>query len=76
MSKVLLKIDSAIEIQGSIKKKRLTNKHALIKYFDMGINNKGFWDYHQMALQIEDAFDVLRVKYPEADLLVLMDQSA
>ena len=68
--------DSAIEILGTKKKKRLTNKHALIKYIDMGVNNEGFWDYHQMALQVEDAFDVLRVKYPEADFLILMDQSA
>ena len=29
-----------------------------------------------MALQIEDAFDVLCVKYPEYDFTILMDQSS
>ena len=42
----------------------------------MGVNNEGFWDYHQMALQLEDAVDVLSVKYPDYDFVVLMDQSS
>ena len=67
--------ESAIEINGTREKKPLTCKHALIRYFELGINAEGYWSYHHMVLQIEDAFDILSVKYPHCDFVILMDYS-
>ena len=33
---------SAIEVKGTTKKEKLTSKHALIQYFDLGVQNEGF----------------------------------
>ena len=68
-------IESAMEIYGTVKKKPLTAKHQLVQYFNLGINQDGFWNYHHMALQNEDAFDVLAIKYPHCDFLMLTDRS-
>ena len=68
--------DSAMEVYGSIQKKKLTSKHVLIQNFDFGVNQDGFWSYHHMALQNEDAFDILSVVYPYSDFVILMDQSS
>ena len=67
---------SAIEVYGTTKKKKLTCKHALIQYFELGVQNEGYWDYHHMALQMEDAYDVLRVIHPHCNFVTQMDQSA
>ena len=47
----------------------------------MGINEKGHWNYNQMALQIEDIYDVLEVKFNkinnvdnDVNFLLMMDQ--
>ena len=37
---------------------------------------EGFWNYDQMALQVEDVFDVLAIKYPAYDFLFMLDQSS
>ena len=68
--------DSALEIYGETKKTKLTSKHALVQYFDVGMHNEGYWNYHRMALQNEDAFDVLSVVFPNCDFVLLMDQSS
>ena len=68
--------ESALEIHGDTKKKPLTCKDCLIKYFEIGANNEGYWGYGQMALQNEDAFDVLSVCYPHCDFLLLADKSS
>ena len=47
-----------------------------MQFFDVGINEEGCWNYNQIALQIEDVFDVLAIKYPQYDILLLMDQSS
>ena len=57
-------------------KKKITDKLTLVQFFDLGINEEGYWNYFHMALQIEDAFNVLSIKYPEYDYMILMDQSS
>jgi len=42
-----------------------------MQFFDVGINNGGYWGYNHMAPQQEDAFDVLRVIYPHCDFAML-----
>ena len=64
--------ESAMEIYGSDLKKPLTCKHALVQYFELGINNQGYWNYHHMVIQCEDVFDVLSVRYPECDFVMLL----
>ncbi len=48
----------------------------MIRFFDVGVNLEGLWNYDQMALQVEDIFDVLAIKYPQFDILFLFDQSS
>ena len=56
------------------KKKMITDRLTFIQIFNLGINEEGYWNYFHMALQFEDIFDVLCVKIPECDFLILMDQ--
>ena len=42
----------------------------------VGVNLEGFWNYDQMALQVEDVYDVLAIKYPAYDFLMMLDQSS
>jgi len=67
---------AAMEIHGSIKKKSIKDPLTLVQFFDLGINEEGYWNYFHMALQIEDIFDVLTIKYPYYDVLILVDQSS
>ena len=60
---------------GTTKKKPLTCKDCLIQYFEIGVNNDGYWGYDHMAIQNEDVFDVLSVCYPHCDFLLHSDQS-
>ena len=55
----------ANNIYGLTKKK--TGKLTLVSFFDVEVNLEGFWNYDQMALQVEDIFSVLAVKYPQFD---------
>ena len=52
--------ESALSVNGTTKKKQIKDKLTLIRFFDVGVNLEGFWNYDQMALQVEDVFDVLR----------------
>ena len=61
-----------MEITGNM----LTEKHQLIQYFDVGIQDDGYWNYNHMAIQNEDAFYILNVFYPDYDIYLLMDQSS
>ena len=65
---------AAMEIHGSIKKKSIKDPLTLVQFFDLGINEEGYWNYFHMALQIEDIFDVFTIKYPYYNFLILMDQ--
>ena len=67
---------AALEIYGKTEKQKLTSRDCLIQFFDVGINNDGYWRYNHMALQQEDVFDVLRVIYPHCDIAILTDQSS
>jgi len=49
----------------------LNSKHALIQYFDLGMHNEGYWTYNHIALQMEDAFDVLSIVFPHCDFVFL-----
>ena len=40
------------------------------------MQNEGYWDFHHMALQMEDTYDVLKVTHPHCDFVVEMDRSA
>ena len=48
----------------------------MIRYFDVGIQEDGYWNFNHMALQNEDCVDVLTHTYPHYDIYVLMDQSS
>ena len=39
------------------------------------MNNKGYWRYKDMVLQMEDCKDILSYMYPEYDLIFLFDHS-
>ena len=45
-----------------------------MRYFGIRINAEGYLNYHYIALQNEDAFDVLPIKYPHCIFVFLMDQ--
>ena len=68
--------DSALNVYGSNKKKPFHDHHQLVRYFDVGINDEGYWNYDHMCLQNEDCFDILRVVFPKYDYVLLMDQSS
>ena len=53
---------AAVGIYGSTKKRATMDKLTLVQFFDLGIN--------------EDIFDVLSIKFPKYDFLILMDQSS
>ena len=57
--------EAALAVYGTTKKRKIKDQLTLIRFFDVGVNLEGFWNYDQMALQVEDVFSVLRIKYPE-----------
>ena len=56
--------------------KKLKDNLTLIKFFNLGVNLEGYWNFDQMALQVEDIYNVLVVKYPHFDFFLLLDQSS
>jgi hypothetical protein len=68
--------ESAINVIGVADKKPLENNSPFERYFDVGIDKDGYWNYHHMALQFEDVVDCLQVLYPEHDLCFIFDQSS
>ena len=72
----------AIEIIRNDKKKVFKNNLTLVKFFDVGINEEGYWKYNQIALQVEDIYDVLEAKFNnnnnlgDVEFLLMMDQSS
>ena len=73
-----MKVRKTSIIDNNLLRNIFTTKNALIKYFDVGINEEGYWNYNQMALQVEDVVDCLTVKYKHknVDFLFMMDQSS
>ena len=39
------------------------------------MNNEGYWDTDQMAIQMEDVIDVFKALFPDFDLFILLDHS-
>ena len=48
----------------------------MVRFFDVGVNFEGFWNYDQMSLQVEDVYNILATVYPQFDFLLLLDQSS
>ena len=44
----------------------------MVNFFNIGINEESYWNYFHIALQIEDMFNVISVKYPEYNFVVLI----
>ena len=63
-------------VYGTTKMKKITDGLTLIHFLDVGVNLEGFWNYDQMALQVEDIYDVLASKFPHSNFLLLLDQSS
>ena len=53
----------------------MNDQLTLIRFFEVGFNEEGFWNYNQMALQVEDVIDDLLVKFynKSVDFLFLID---
>ena len=67
--------EAAIAVLGSIEKKALS-KSPLTKYFVLGVNNEGYWNYFHMAVQLEDVHDVISHKYPHCDIVYFLTTRA
>ena len=68
------------DAEAAIEKKGTTFKAALQKSpfvceLEYGINNKGYWTYENMVLQLEDCINVLKITHPEFDFVYLFDHS-
>ena len=48
----------------------------MIQYFNIGINEEGHWNYNHIALQVEDVFDILSIKFPGYDFCFLLDKNS
>ena len=68
--------DSAKAVYGCTRKKPFTSTYLLIQYFDVGINEDGYWRFDHIALKCEDIYDVLCVVYPKYDFVICMDHSS
>ena len=50
-----------------------------MKFFDVGINEEGYWNNNQIALQVEDVYDALSIKFNDdnnVDFILMIDQSS
>jgi hypothetical protein len=69
--------DAAREILSTTEKPQINEKEdPLVRFFDMGKDREGYWNYSHMALQMEDVIDCLQVLYSHHDFLFLLDQSS
>ena len=58
--------EAAFRLRGTSEKEDLTSS-PLVKEFEHGLNNEGYWKYEHMAEQIEDATDVIKVMLEDRD---------
>ncbi len=65
---------AAMEILGTVRKPNL-KESPFVKYFFIGINNKGYWNSYHMSLQFKYMVDCAQVLYPSFDLVFLFDHS-
>ena len=68
--------DSAMQVYGTTEKKTLTKNHQLLTLFEHGQQHEGYWNYNHIALQMEDVYDILSVRFPHCDFAILIDQSS
>jgi hypothetical protein len=61
-------------IHGHASKKDLMHSPFLV-YFELGVNNEGYWTYNHMAIQFEDCVHCLKVIYPQFNFAFLFDHS-
>ena len=69
-----------------MQKKLISDKLTLIRFFDVGIDKEGYWNYNQVALQVKDVCDVLSIEFnnnnvdsnvdnsSNVDFVIMMDQ--
>ena len=67
--------ESAITVNGHTRKHLFTETHLAVHYFDVGVEAEGYWSHDHICLQTEDLCDILCVKYPKHDFMILIDQS-
>jgi hypothetical protein len=65
---------AAISLRGTDVKQPL-KESPFVREFEYGANNEGYWSYEHMVLQMEDCLDVMRVLYPQNEVLLLFDHS-
>ena len=78
-------------MHGTSKKKLIEDKLTLVQFSDVEINKEGYWNNNQIALQVEDIYDVISVKFKNnfvdnsedktietynVDFVIMMDQSS
>ena len=42
--------EAALAVNGTTQKKKLKDNLTLVKFFDLGVNLEGYWNFDQMAL--------------------------
>ena len=67
-------VNAAKSVRETEEKQPLTNS-PFIREFEYGANNKGYWSYKHMVLQIGDCIDVMHALYPDYNVLFLFDHS-
>jgi hypothetical protein len=67
-------VDAALAIHGQALKKDL-KESPFVVYFELGMNNEGYWTYNHMAIQFEECVDCLKVVYPHFDFAFIFDHS-
>ena len=72
--KTYVDVDAAMAIHGQAAKKDL-EQSPFVVYFELGVNNEGYWTFNHMAIQFEDCVDCLRVLYPHFDFAFFFDHS-
>jgi hypothetical protein len=68
--------EAALLVKRTSLKRPLKSNAPFVRFFDVGVERDGYWDYNQMAIQTEDLLDCLVVLYPNHDFVFLFDQSS
>jgi hypothetical protein len=73
-SKHYIDEEAAKSKQGSASKVALTRSPFVVE-FNYGAQEKGYWNYGHVVLQLENGVDCIKVLLPEYDYLLLFDHS-
>jgi hypothetical protein len=63
-------------VNGRSAKEDLTDNSPFIRFFEVGADKEGFWNYNRMAIMTEDLVDCLQVLYADHDIVLYFDQSS